>query len=146
MQNMLVISTRTWLPDTWHWCCCSCYSISKDIDSNILVKTEVRNKARIISIEGIIDKLVKRFSLKNITSATDAILGLDAFAGCDTVSAFWWQEKLRPLKLLLTNDQYIFPFALLGNEWTGSENLMKMEKLVCAAYGSSNSEGVNTLR
>ena len=36
-------------------------AFSKDIDSNILVKTGVKNKARIISIERIIDKLVKRF-------------------------------------------------------------------------------------
>ena len=64
-------------------------AFSKDIDSNILVKTRVRNKACIISIERIIDKLVKRFSLKNISSATDAILGFHAFTGCDTMSAFW---------------------------------------------------------
>ena len=63
-------------------------AFSKDIDSNILVKTGVKNKARIISIEIIIDKLVKRFSMKNISSATHAILGLHAFTGCDTVSAF----------------------------------------------------------
>ena len=56
-------------------------------------------------------------------------------------------RKRKTSKLLLTTDQYILPFALLGNEWTGSGNLMKkMEKFVCAVYGSSNSEGVNTLR
>ena len=36
-------------------------AFSKDIDSIILIKTGVKNKARIISIERIIDKLVKRF-------------------------------------------------------------------------------------
>ena len=64
-------------------------TFSKDIDSNVLVKAGVKNKARIIFIERTIDKLVKRFSLKNISSATDAILGLNTFTGCDTVSAFW---------------------------------------------------------
>ena len=119
-------------------------TFSKDIDSNVLVKAGVKNKARIISIERIIDKLVKRFLLKNISSATDAILGLNTFTGCDNVSAFWRKRKVRPLKLLLTDDQCIFPCALLGNEWTVSENLMKkMEKFVCAVYGSPNSEGVN---
>ena len=63
-------------------------AFSKDIHSNILVKTGVKNKARIISIERIIDKLIKRFSLKITSPATDAILGLHAFTGCDTVSAF----------------------------------------------------------
>ena len=122
-------------------------ALSKDNDCNILVKTGVKNKARIISIERIIDKLVKRFSLKNISSATDAILGLHAFTGRETVSAFWRKGKVRTLKLLLRNDQHIFPSALLGNEWTVSENLMKkMEKFACAVYGSPNSEGVNTLR
>ena len=43
-------------------------AFSKDIDSNISVNTGVKNKARIISIERIIDKLVKRFSMKNISS------------------------------------------------------------------------------
>ena len=122
-------------------------AFSKDIDSNILVKTGVKNNARIISIERIRGKLVKHFSLKNISSATDAIIGLHAFAGCDTVSALWGKGKVRPLKLLLTNGQYIFPCALLGNEWTVSENLMKvLEKFVCAVYGSPTSKGVNTLR
>ena len=37
---------------------------SKDIDSNLLVKTGVKNKARIIFIERIIDILVKCFSQK----------------------------------------------------------------------------------
>ena len=97
-------------------------AFTKDIDSNILVKTAFKNKARIICIERIIAKLVKRFSLKNISYTTDAILGLHAFTGCDTVSAFWKKGKVRHLKLLLTNDQYIFPGALLGNEWTVSEN------------------------
>ena len=97
-------------------------AFSKDIDSNILVKTAVKDKARIICIERIIAKLVKRFSLKNISYTTDAILGLHAFTGCDTVSAFWKKGKVRHLKLHLTNDQYIFPGALLGNEWTVSEN------------------------
>ena len=63
------------------------------------------------------------------------------------MSAFWRKGKVRTLKLLLTNDQHIFPSALLGNEWTVSENLMKkMEKFACVGYGSPNSEGVNTLR
>ena len=104
-------------------------AFSKDIDSNILVKTRVKNKAHTLFIERIIGKLIKSFSRRNTNSATDAIFGLHAFTGCDTVSAFWWKRKLRPLKLLLTNDQYIFTCALLGNEWTVSENLMKkMEK------------------
>ena len=133
--------------------CCDCYrdifiytpdtdvvaiaiAFSKDVDSNILVKAGVKNKARIISIERIIEKLVKRFSLKNISSATDAILGLHAFAGCDTVNVFWRKGNVRPLKLLLTNGQYIFPCVLLKNEWTVSQNLVKkMEKFVCAVYG-----------
>ena len=104
-------------------------AFSKDIDSIILVKTRVKSKAHIISIERIIDKLVKLFSPTNINSATDASFGLHTFTGCDTVSAFWWKRKVRPLKLLLINDQYIFTCALLGNEWAVSEYLMKkMEK------------------
>ena len=122
-------------------------AFSKHVDSNILVKAGVKNKARIISIERTIDKLVKCFSLKNISSTTDTILGLHTFTGCNTSSAFWRKGKVRPLKFLLTNDQYIFPCALLENELTVSKNLMKkMEKFVRAVYGSPNSEGFNTLR
>ena len=103
-----------------------------DVAVLAIARLELKNKARIISIERIIDKLTKRFSLKIISSATDAILGLHAFTGCDTVSAFYRKGKVRSLKLLLTNDQFILPCALLGNEWTVSENLMKMmEKFVC---------------
>ena len=122
-------------------------AFSKDIDSNILVKTGVKNKARIISIKRTIDKLVKRFSLRNISSTTDTIFGLHTFTGCNAASAFWRKGKVRPLKFLLTNDQYIFPCALLENELTVSKNLMKkMEEFVRAVYGSPNSEGFNTLR
>ena len=56
-------------------------TFSKNIDSNILVKTGVKNKARIISIERTIEKLLKRFSLKNISSTKDTILGLHTFTG-----------------------------------------------------------------
>ena len=73
-------------------------AVSKDIDSNILVKAGVKNKAGIISIKRIIDKSVKHFSLKNIISVTDAILELHAFTGYDNVSAFWRKGRVRPLK------------------------------------------------
>ena len=46
-------------------------SFSRDIDSNILVKTRLKSKLK-ESIEIIFGKLVKRFSQGNISSATKA--------------------------------------------------------------------------
>ena len=80
-----------------------------------MTQAAIKLSYNIISIERIIDKFLKRFLLKNISSTADAILGLHAITGCNTVSAFWRKGKVRPLKLLLTNDQYIFPCALLEN-------------------------------
>lgn len=47
----------------------------KYTDSSILVKTGVKIKTHIISIERTIKKLLKRFSLENTSSATVTILG-----------------------------------------------------------------------
>ena len=80
-----------------------------------MTQAAIKLSYNIISIERIIDKFLKHSLLKNISSTADAILGLHAITGCNTVSAFWRKGKVRPLKLLLTNDQYIFPCALLEN-------------------------------
>ena len=68
-----------------------------------------------------------------------ALPGLHAFTGCDTVSAFAGKGKIKPFKLMQTNNQYQTMFQDLGSEWTLSEDLLQqLQSFVCAMYGAKN--------
>ena len=56
---------------TWMGVVIHAVSFSRDIDSNILVKARIKRKLK-ESIEIIFEKLVKRFSQGNISSAKKA--------------------------------------------------------------------------
>ena len=43
-----------------------------------------------------------------------ALLGLHAFTGSDTTSAFMRKGKIRPFKIMKRNDQYLNAFKKLG--------------------------------
>lgn len=68
-----------------------------------------------------------------------ALLGLDAFTGCDSVSSFAGIGKVNPLKILRKNDEFQEVFVRLGEEWSVTEELFgKLEAFVCALHGTSD--------
>ena len=94
---------------------------TNQINSNMYIKTGVKNKTRIISIQQILDKIEDKFEVDDINQAADAILGLHTFTGCDTVSAFCRKGKFRQLNLVLKNQRVIERFAQVAGNWNINE-------------------------
>lgn len=62
-----------------------------------------------------------------------ALLGLHAWTGCDSVSAFSGQGKIKAVNLIRSNDTYREAFSLLGREWSVTDELFSnLEKLPAA--------------
>ena len=65
-----------------------------------------------------------------------ALLGLHAFTGCDSVSAFAGIGKVRPLNLLRCKKEFQVMFQDLGEQWSVTEEMyIQLESFVCAMYG-----------
>ena len=62
--------------------------VAEQIRSRLFIRTGTQNKARIISIGTVKELLAMRFDVQDIEQACRALLGLHAFTGCDTISAF----------------------------------------------------------
>jgi hypothetical protein len=76
-----------------------------------------------------------------------AILGLHAITGCDTVSAFSGKGKIKPVKVMLSDDSFVDWLYSFGNEWELEENMLEeMERFVCAIYIKGVCKDVNKLR
>ena len=77
-----------------------------------------------------------------------ALVGVHAYTGCDTVSAFTGKGKAKALKLLSKNKEFQDTFLKLGQEWDLSPDLMnKLEAYTCLLYASkTSSTKINELR
>ena len=65
-----------------------------------------------------------------------ALLGFHCFTGCDTISAFAGQGKLKPLNLLFHNEEYIDVFCYLGEVQTLTNDMIrKLERFAIHIYG-----------
>ena len=59
------------------------------------MKTGTRGKTRMIGIGDVEDQLDGKVSEQNIDYVLEALPGLHAFTGCDTVSPFPRKEKIK---------------------------------------------------
>ena len=62
-----------------------------------------------------------------------ALLGLHAFTGCDSVSAFAGIGKAKPLRLLRSKNEFQVMFQNLGEQWFITEELCPA-RVVCVCY------------
>ena len=71
-----------------------------------------------------------------------------AWTGCDSVSAFAGQGKIKALDLIQTSDTFREAFESLGVEWNVSDELFPvLENFTCAMYArNAKSTTVNALR
>ena len=75
----------------------------------------------------------------------EPLIGLHAFTGCDTVSAFVEKGKVKTLQHLLRSKDFVKTLANLGFLLELDENLLKsLEHFVCRLY--SGNENINQLR
>ena len=66
----------------------------------------------------------------------NALIGLHAFTGCDTVSAFAGRGKIAALKIIKTESKFQEVFNHLGQEWQISSDLIQsIETFTCLMYG-----------
>ena len=81
-------------------------------------------------------------------NVTKALIGMHAYTGCDTVSAFAGRGKLRALKLLIDSRQFQNMFANLGEHWELSDELFeKLQSFTCTLYSAkSGTNNTNDLR
>ena len=87
---------------------------SIQIPDKLFIRTGTKSKARIISIEKVKQSLMLRCDLQDIERLSKPLISFHSFTGCDTVSAFCGKGKVKPLKVLLTNQKYIEEFAEIG--------------------------------
>ena len=122
-----------------------------EINGQLFMLTGTGNKRRIINVnsvtEGIYENQNGTYCTKN--QVMKALLGFHCFTGCDTVSSFAGSGKLKPLKLLLKNSEYIDAFSSLGEDIKlGEETAKKLEIFALHMYGKKPtfSISINDLR
>lgn len=78
-----------------------------------------------------------------------ALIGVHAFTGCDTVSAFYGKGKAKAVKLVKADIIYQNVFSQLGREWMVSEDTFDLlQAFTCMLYDQIKSgvKVVNELR
>ena len=75
-----------------------------------------------------------------------SLIGYHCFTGCDTVSSFASRGKIKPLNLMIKNQEYIECFSEIGVQSDVSSDLMDgIERFVSHMYGGRGCEA-NELR
>ncbi|KAG1664859.1 hypothetical protein GQR58_019650 [Nymphon striatum] len=106
------------------------------------------NKSRIISIDDVSSQANIQANKLGVSNGEHkrSLLGVYCFTGCDTVSAFAGKGKLKALKLLQEEREFVAAFSRLGLSWDVDNNLVnELQKFVCRLYGQKQST-VNELR
>ena len=77
----------------------------------------------------------------------EALIGVHAITGCDTISAFSGKGKWKAVQLLQrSQEKYVRAMASIGEEWEVSEDAFQdTEALVCQIYGKK-CQSVDVLR
>lgn len=77
-----------------------------------------------------------------------ALIGMHAFTGCDTVSAFAGKGKIKVLKETMKDMEFQKTFGELGASWHMSPELVQqLQRVVCRIYmSSSKALNVNEMR
>ena len=88
-------------------------SFSQQLNSSLFFRTGTKNKCRTISIQEM--KYLKNDIDINLFHG--ALVGLYAYTGCDTVSAFSGQGKIKAMKLMASAKVYADLFSEFGRTW-----------------------------
>ena len=118
-----------------------CLAYQELLSAEIVMKCGSQNRVRYIDITKLMNAIGK--------DMCQALLGMHAFTGCDTVSAFFGTGKAKALKIVQTDNRYRETFKQLGKEWVISEHTLKqLESFTCVLYDQINcgKRTVNELR
>ena len=108
-------------------------------ETTLLFDTGKGNKRRLINIKDIARSYSEEYR--------SSLLGLHAFCGCDTTSAFKGKGHVGPIKLLKKYPRFMRPLSQLGIEWEVSKGLLdELDEFTCAIYGHNGFSSVDKLR
>ena len=79
------------------------------MNSNLFIRRGSKSSVRLVDITKLAAALGR--------DVCTALLGLHQWTGCDTISAFAGQGKLKALKIILREQKFIDAFATLGSSW-----------------------------
>ena len=119
-----------------------------EIHDDVYIKTVIKDRSRIISSEKAKEKIESSLGELGYTSHEfcEALIGLHAFTGCETIDLFTGKEKTKPLKIMKYQQKYFSTFKELGESRNLGEGLLQnLEEFVCAMYGDQL-KNVNGLR
>ena len=116
---------------------------SNQINTNLFIRTGTGKKAQIISVSKVKEALQMKYVLINMQLVTNTLLGLHAYTGCDTVSAFsgkstvlflvkvkwnhwnwWWRMKSTSARLQSGEEEEI-----------STSSFDALVEFVCELYG-----------
>ena len=114
--------------------------LQPEIGPRLLLRRGKKNKIRLIDLA--------RLSCILGRDVCSALIGVHAWTGCDSVSAFTGQGKVNALNLIRTNDVFRDTFSLLGKDWSVPDTVFAtIEEFTCRMYSrSAKSTTVNSLR
>ena len=105
----------------------------------VLFDTGVGKHRRIINLTAFAEAHDKTFRA--------ALLGIHAFCGCDTTSAFKGKGHSGPIKAIQKRTRFASTMEQLGTSWEVTVELTKeLEKFVCIMYGQPSYHSVDELR
>ena len=115
---------------------------SNSINTKLYMRCGTRTRTRLIDNAKVVQSTGRE--------VCEALIGLHAFTGCDTVSSFAGKGKISALKILKSNyGTYSRGFRELGQTWAVTNDLfMVLERFTCSMYMSvgNNTGRVNDAR
>ena len=104
-----------------------CLGLCQNGNNNIFFRRGSKLSVRLVDITKLAAPLGR--------DVCTALLGLHPWTGCDTISAFAGQGKLKALKIILREQKFIDAFATLGSSWNVANQLFCIiEECVCQLY------------
>ncbi|KAL8567345.1 hypothetical protein ACOMHN_001733 [Nucella lapillus] len=114
-------------------------AFAETIRTRLFQKTGTRTRTHLLDINKIAASLGP--------DVCKALIGMHAYTGCDTVSAFAGKGKLNALKILKGDEDVKQAFLELGESWElTSELFQHLERFTCIWYSKQGPSDVNVLR
>ena len=106
-----------------------CLAFVHQIYCDIYIGCGNKNRTKLLSINKIASTLGKE--------VCESLLGYHAYTGCDTVSAFSGQGKLKGLKLVTQSKDFQRAFKDMGRLWTLSDEVFTiLQEFTCNMYAA----------
>ena len=96
------------------------------IHGDIYIKTEMKDRSRISSLEKVKENNESSLGEFRYTSEEfcEVLVDVHAFTGCDTVSSFAGKGKTKSLKIMKSYQKYFSTFKELGESWNFEKGLL----------------------